>query len=246
MENIIEKIIKDDEVDVLNTDILRASKIIYRIVDIMGTSKETSKNEFVWDDESELEDDNMTVIKLHNFGTGRYIKRTQITDSSEISVKSKFAIVSEDEITIGDSSNASIMPGFYIVNTPIGFELEESTSSMINISGRDVELTLGTLALHAIQTSGSGSALMQVYSETSADGVTWEYNPINLRQKTFRNDEINFWSMSSGMINWKNGWRVRFRFFTDSNSDIMLKAPTTVVNGTTIKGLSVVWTMEEQ
>lgn len=75
-EQIIEKIIKESESNVLNLGMLRASSIICRIVDVMGDDLRSSSNEYVWDDESVLPDNNSTIIKLQAFESGRYIRRT--------------------------------------------------------------------------------------------------------------------------------------------------------------------------
>jgi hypothetical protein len=58
-------ILKETEIEVLNLTQLRASKVIYRIVDVMGKDRDSSNNEYVWDENStEPDNNNDNIMKV--------------------------------------------------------------------------------------------------------------------------------------------------------------------------------------
>lgn len=248
----------EQERQILNLDMLRAipENEIYRVMDVMSTNRTNSKNEYIWDENSILVDNSDNIIKIKSKEIGRYIRRTdfdtsfspsEVDEAVDIVInRPYFTVVSTGTVSIGNSANPSILTGLYVVTPIQGFELNASIGAVRNLTGRNIPLMLGNLALHITKMSGGSDMKLEVYSEVSPDGITWIKNPLNLRQKTFSKDAIDFWTMPSGMIDWPSNYYVRFRLFTNSSGTMNLVAPTSTVGTDNLVGLSVVWFMEER
>lgn len=153
-----------------------------------------------------------------------------------------FAVKSTDTIVVGAETNPSILTGLVAVSPIVGFEVDAALGAVKNVSGVDIARAAGSLAVQPVKTGGGGVSVISIYSERSADGVTWTKNADSLRTFEVPNDGESFLSPPSFTQTWPNGHYVRFRVAT-SGGTISLAAPSKTLDGSIVGGLSVYWTM---
>lgn len=155
-----------------------------------------------------------------------------------------FTVESENELIVPGVSNPAFLDGMTQVRDIKGFELDISTQSIKNISGRTLSM-VGTMAVQYEQT-GSQDCELYIYSEYSSDGINWNYNPNSLREVVIEKTGIQYTTIPSLNIgNWENGGYIRFKFAKDGNGGILIEEPIKTIDSIDMKGHSFIWTMRE-
>lgn len=143
-----------------------------------------------------------------------------------------------------DADNPSFFLGFGLVPSSEGFELNSVDGSIKNISGRSFT-AVGTISFQPTKAVGTAVTL-QLWSERSLDnGVTWVINDNTLRSIDIANDSQTFKTALSVVLAWENNALIRFRLYILGSTAVTLAAASTVSDGVTITGPSVVWELSE-
>lgn len=168
-------------------------------------------------------------------------------DATEISVidRSHFIAISTNTVPIGtDAANPSVFTGMSFTPGSIGFELRGSDGAVKNTSGRTLQDCAGTISFQPNKTGG-GTTVMQLSSQISADGVSWDANPASLRVIEIPNNGETFKTAVSIAINWPNDYYVRFVAYISDGGGVSFESPSETIAGNPVFGASVVWELRE-
>lgn len=173
------------------------------------------------------------------------VNKTREKKGDLLNAKATFHLKSFDTVVIGDTTASSIMTGLSQIGIIRGFELDVATNSIKNISGRPLQMQ-GTLAIQ-VSHSGAQPVNFYVFSERSADGVTWVTNNNSLRENTIAKDGIDYRTIASFTDTpIEDGEYVRFRFARDGAGNATLLSADETIDGVSIDGHSFNWTMTER
>lgn len=164
-----------------------------------------------------------------------------------ISTKSDsfFTVESESQLQVPDIANPINLTGMNIIREINGFELDVTTQSIKNISGRTLTM-VGDMAVQFEQT-GSQQAEFYVYSEYSNDGITWTFNQNSLREVAVVKTGIDYLSIPSLNIgDWEDGGYIRFMFAKEGNGGVLIESPVKTIGGVVMDGHSFIWNMRER
>ena len=158
--------------------------------------------------------------------------------------KGSFIVATSDTIPISNDPDASsFFTGLAAINGIDGFEVDLASGSVRNISGRTLSVMSGTVSTQPSKTGGAAT-ILDLFSETSTDLITWTKNANSARTYTITNTGQSFRTTVSFVNGWANNEYVRFKFFADDST--LSFTPTSIVaDGDTINSYSAVWALTE-
>lgn len=157
--------------------------------------------------------------------------------------KSYFFAASDSTVTIStDADNPSFLTGMGMIKTGNGFVLNPVDGKIQNNTNREISMMQGTISFQPEKVDAS-TTLLYMWGERSLDGITWTANAGSLRSLEIPGSGETFKTSVSIIRDWKNGEYMRFRAY--ANSAIDFTAPSTISNGVTIAGHSVMWELKE-
>ena len=158
--------------------------------------------------------------------------------------KAKFKVRSEVSMDLDVKTNAKF-PVISALPDMVGFEVDVTTNSVKNVSGRDLDI-IGSVAIQVISTSTVDMPIY-MYSESSVDGITWSINQSSLRKVKIVKEGTDYISMPSLLVTtkWVNDTYNRFRLYKEGTGGISIASITDTINGTTVIGHSFIWTIHE-
>lgn len=138
------------------------------------------------------------------------------------------ALLSTDTIVISsDADSPSYLTGFtseYLKGISL---TDVATGTVRNDSGKTLNM-MGTINYHP---NASGAvATLNIISERSADGITWEGNLSSRRTIEISNTGESFGTKASILLNWEPGHFLRFRFWV-STGNLQLESSTAAALG---------------
>jgi hypothetical protein len=160
--------------------------------------------------------------------------------------KASFAVSSNDIVSVSsDPLSPSIFTGLVTVGSITGFTLDVATGSVINSTGRLIDRATGTISIQPVKAGGGGAQVMRLWSETSADGITWLLNPNSLRTFEIASDGETFKTSVSIDADWVNGDYLRFKCYSTGGGSLSLNPTSDTVETQAITGPSVIWNLKE-
>ena len=173
------------------------------------------------------------------------VDRERNKEGDIVQAMATFHVQSSDTLVVGDTTSSSIMTGMATLATLRGFELDAPTQAMKNISGRELVMS-GNLSIQ-ISHSGAQPVDFFVFSESSEDGIVWNFNDGSLRKNTIVKDGIDYRTIASFTdVPIPDGSYVRFRFARSGAGSATLETPTETIDGNLIAGHSFNWFMFER
>ena len=156
-----------------------------------------------------------------------------------------FAVKSTETLVVTDIATPVNLTSLSQVDGIRGFEIDVTTASLKNISGRDVVVE-GQMAIQITQTGGQPCTLY-VNSEISSDGATWTPITESLRSLYVSKSGVDFFSIPSVVpIPWMNGDYIRWVFSKSGTGGVTIAPVTQTIGGTSITGRSFIWGMRER
>ncbi len=167
--------------------------------------------------------------------------------------KFQFKAQSIDVIPIGDDpDNPTYITGLVLDEVSDGFSLgltgslsDEDTGAIVNNTGKDISMS-GSFTYQP-DNSGSTSRL-QMWSETSTDGVSWVENTLSGRTMEVSSNAESTSTKKSSIINWASGEYLRFAVYDSGGGSVNFEPITISVNGGTdnVTSLSFEWYLQER
>lgn len=154
-----------------------------------------------------------------------------------------FLVSSTDTIVISqDDDNPTPITGLANMDGSFGFTLRSSDGAVQNTIGRDIGAIAGSLTFQ-LDKIGGGTPVLSVWSQRSADGVTWIDLAGGLRQEEVGGTNESFSTKASFTGSWPSGeW---IRFVCSTTTALTIKASSLTKTSGTITGQSVVWWLKE-
>lgn len=167
------------------------------------------------------------------------------SNASVSGAKAFFTVESNDTLVIPDYPSRGFISGLVAIGSMIGLEIDTLTNSVVNVSGRNLELT-GTLAFQIVRDSGGGTTDVKLLSESSFDGgVTWVKNDSSYRASVLARDGVAYSSPFSFTESpWIPNQRIRFSFSVDGRSATIRQVSDTF-EGDAVTSHSLIWSMSE-
>ena len=158
--------------------------------------------------------------------------------------KTFFSVESKTDLTIPDKATPTFILNLAQINGLNGFTIDAATGSVINTSGRTLTMR-GTLAIQYLHT-GTTATDFFIYSESSADGITWVKNADSLRKFRIAKDGEDYKTIAAFTeTGWTDGTYVRY-MFSKTGGAMNLANLSETFGADTIEGHSFFWTMKEQ
>ena len=179
--------------------------------------------------------------KLTNSVFAKFLEHFGLATQSD----SFFTVESESDLIVPDIANPINLTGMSQIREINGFELDITTQSIKNISGRTLTM-VGDMAVQFEQT-GSQQTEFYIYSEYSSDGITWTFNQNSLREVAVVKTGIDYLSIPSLNIgDWEDGGYIRFVFAKDGNGGVLIESTVKTIGGVNMSGHSFIWNMRER
>jgi len=165
-----------------------------------------------------------------------YLGATESSGGGSVSTTLTFSVITRNRVPLAGGISTSTATPTYLTGLEIseqtgGFELVSTgpwadTGAVLNNTGFDIDV-LGTFSYYP-ENSG-GTSRIEIWSETSVDGVTITENDDSARSIEIANNGESSGTKSSRFTNWANGSMVRFAF-VDTGAGACALTPLTVAS----------------
>lgn len=166
------------------------------------------------------------------------------SDVDLLNSRATFTVESDDTFSVPIDTAPANMTGLTSTGTLTGVTVDTATGSVINSSGRSLNMT-GTLAFQ-LERNSTGDVTLWFYSESSSDGISWTKNSNSLREIVVVRDGVDYKSgFSFTQSAWASGDYLRFKFGCSSASKLEFLQRSKVFEGDTVLSHSLIWNMSE-
>lgn len=156
-----------------------------------------------------------------------------------------FSVETNETLVCPDVASPGIFTTLNQIKQIRGFEIDQTTASVKNVTGRSVTMT-GSMAVQLEQT-GNQNATFFIASEKSTDGINWTYNPESLRVQEIAKDGVDYMTIPSLNIgDWNDGEYIRWVFAKTGTGGVTLSQPSQLMGVVNVLGQTFVWSMSER